>query len=489
MIPAAIVAAAGMACNADPDPIADSRIVGAIEDEYQTAANVPANNIDINVREGIVSLSGSAPTILERDRAVRIASMVKGVRGIVNRIEVSAKDRPASEVRGDVLTALAADPATDSWQIGVSVDGGTVTLTGSVDSYAERELCKTVAKTVEGVRKIENEIEIAYDADRPDNEIQYDVTQRLRWDARIDDGLIEVEVDEGEVTLNGSVGSLYERTLCISDAWVSGVTSVNAEDLEVEWWARDDMQRTAEVASITDSEIREAIKDTMRYDPRVYSFNPDVSVNDGIVTLTGTVDDLKAKRAASQDAKNTMGVSHVKNYLKVRPEGQFTDHAIENDVEAALTMDPTINRREVTVMVDDGTAELYGEVNSYFERAHAEDVAARTLGVRDVDNHLSVGYDMISYDRYYDWDPVLHDFDHDAQRVTMASDAEIQSEIESELFWSPFVDSDDIGVKVVDGTATLSGHVDSWNEHDAAVENAFEGGAIGIVNDIEVRLD
>jgi osmotically-inducible protein OsmY len=249
------------------------------------------------------------------------------------------------------------------------------------------------------------------------------------------------------------------------------------------------MQRTAEVASITDSEIREAIKDTMRYDPRVYSFNPDVSVNDGIVTLTGTVDDLKAKRAASQDAKNTMGVSHVKNYLKVRPEGQFTDHAIENDVEAALTMDPTINRREVTVMVDDGTAELYGEVNSYFERAHAEDVAARTLGVRDVDNHLSVGYDMISYDRYYDWDPVLHDFDHDAQRVTMASDAEIQSEIESELFWSPFVDSDDIGVKVVDGTATLSGHVDSWNEHDAAVENAFEGGAIGIVNDIEVRLD
>jgi len=489
LVASAVVAVAGLACAADPDPIADDRILNAIEDEYMTAMHVPDNNVDISVSSGIVTLSGTAPTVLERDRAVRIASMVKGVRGIVNRITVLDTDRTAVDIRSDVMTALAADPATDSWEINARVDDGTVTLTGEVESYAERELCTTVAKTVTGVRDINNQIDIEYESDRSDSDIRYDIVQRLRWDARIDDGLVDVEVKDGEVTLSGSVGSLYERSLCYGDAWVAGVESVDADELDIEWWSRDDMLRTDTWVSASDSEIREAIKDTMRYDPRVYSFSPNVAVNNGVVTLSGTVADLKAKRAAAQDARNTTGVRRVKNYLKVRPSTRVADATIESTVETALRLDPTIERDDVTVMVNDGTANLYGEVDSYYDRIHAEDIAARTLGVTEVENHLDVGYDMISYDRYYDWDPVLHDYDRDRPLTTYQTDAEIRDDIQSELFWSPFVDSDEIEVTVVDGAATLEGTVDSWSEHDAAVENAIEGGALRIVNRLDVQLN
>jgi osmotically-inducible protein OsmY len=54
------------------------------------------------------------------------------------------------------------------------------------------------------------------------------------------------------------------------------------------------------------------------------------------------------------------------------------------------------------------------------------------------------------------------------------------------MWWSPFVDADDVTIRVSDGVATLTGEVDSWSELRAATENAFEGGARWVRNDLEV---
>jgi osmotically-inducible protein OsmY len=56
-------------------------------------------------------------------------------------------------------------------------------------------------------------------------------------------------------------------------------------------------------------------------------------------------------------------------------------------------------------------------------------------------------------------------------------DAEIKADVEDELFWSPYVDSEDITVKVNDGDVVLEGVATDWAEADTAVGNAFEGGA------------
>lgn len=468
--------------------LSDNRIENAIESETLFAKGVSSNNIDIEVRDGIVTLSGKIENILARDRAKRIAQMTKGVRSVIDQIRVEPGNRSDSAIRTDVVSALASDPATDSWEFDVTVENGEVKLDGSVDSYAERELATTVAKGVKGVRAVKSNVTVKYTSDRRDDEIKADVEQRLQWDVRIDDALIDVQVRDGKVTLSGTVGSAYERSLAASDAWVAGVSSVNDDELNVQWWARDDMQRKSAWAHMTDNEIHDAIVDAFVYDPRVYSFNPEVSVENGAVTLTGVVDNLKAKRAAAQVAEDTVGVWRVKNYLKVRPVKVREDDDIEKDIEQALVRDPYVERYEITVSVYDGQAYLYGEVDSYFEKSQAEDLAAKVNGVTEVHNYLDVSYDVPSYSYhwYSDWDPTLYDYDYDYKTVHAKSDREIKDDIESELFWSPFVGEDEVNVTVDDGVATLTGTVDSWGERNAAWENAIEGGAVKVINKLEV---
>jgi len=57
---------------------------------------------------------------------------------------------------------------------------------------------------------------------------------------------------------------------------------------------------------------------------------------------------------------------------------------------------------------------------------------------------------------------------------------------EDEFFWSPFVDGDDITVQMEDGVAELTGTVDTWSEREAAEENARQGGAVIVDNDLLV---
>jgi osmotically-inducible protein OsmY len=68
-----------------------------------------------------------------------------------------------------------------------------------------------------------------------------------------------------------------------------------------------------------------------------------------------------------------------------------------------------------------------------------------------------------------------------------SSDFRIAQEIRDQLFWSPFVDDTDITVSVDDGEATLTGTVDSYMEYGAAQDNAYEGGAIFVDNDLVVE--
>ncbi len=67
------------------------------------------------------------------------------------------------------------------------------------------------------------------------------------------------------------------------------------------------------------------------------------------------------------------------------------------------------------------------------------------------------------------------------------TDQRIENDIESQLFWSWFVDSDDISVEVEEGVATLTGTADSWHEVQAAVSNAFEGGARKVKSRLQVN--
>jgi osmotically-inducible protein OsmY len=242
------------------------------------------------------------------------------------------------------------------------------------------------------------------------------------------------------------------------------VKSVDADKLSINWWARDEMQRQATYKFREDAQLKKTISSALLYDPRVMSFEVDVDVTNGVATLTGTVDNLKAKRAAEADAKNTMGVWRVRNRIAVRPRIVPAASQLASRVSEALGRDPYVERFDVNVTAINGKVYLDGEVNTSFEKRQAEEVASRVNGVVTVKNNLE-------YDYEWAWKP----------------DWEIKEDVESQLFWSPYVDADDVTVNVDGGVVTLTGQVDSFAEKQDAEENAFEGGAKDVRNHVSVK--
>ena len=450
--------------------------------------------IDVEVEQGVVSLTGSVTNLMAKERARRLAETVKGVRAIVNRIDVSPRFRPDDELRQDVEQALAVDPATDVYEVEVDVDRQKVILTGSVDSWAEKRLAGRVAKRVNGVKALENRVAVDLELNRPDDELEREIEQILAWDALVDDDQITVEVTDGNVRLGGYVASLAEKRRAANQAWVPGVDGVDETGLEVTTWARDPRFRKQKYAKLDkpDPAVAEAVRAALRRDPRVPADLIKVEVDNGKAVLTGKVDNLLSKRAAGRTAGNTLGVYRVKNHLQVRP-GTPTDEVLDDRVTAAIARNPVLENEEIGVQVIDGVVGLEGSVDSYYEKAVADNTAASVYGVVYVDNDLFVEDKAgapLSYSPYVD-DWTTRDYDWyrgpEGFTATAKDDWEILEDVRDELFWSPFVDSDEVEVSVDNGVVTLSGTVDSWSERQTAAENAYEGGAAYVDNDLRVR--
>lgn len=449
--------------RADMGKPSDPQITRAVETDLLRNKSVPSQWIDVKSDDGIVTLSGSVDNLLAKERAVASARSVKGVRAVIDRLKVKTESRPDIKIQTDVIQALAVDPATDAFEVAAEVDDGVVTLSGKVSSWVEKELAAKVAKGIRGVVDVKNEIAARFDSERNDSEIASDIRARLRWDPRIDDDLITVEVKDGKVSLTGVAGSAAEKHFAYADAWIAGVNQVDMSRLKVEPSAREKMRRGHQCAERSSEELRLAVINALVADPRVSVFNPTVEVENFTVVLTGVVDNYKAKSAAAMDAKNTACIVRVKNFLKVRPFKILPDQTIADEVRAALERDPDVSREEVKVSVSNGLVFLSGEVDTLYDVTQAEDLASRIPGVVEVRNNLTV-----------------HDI------VNTKTDYEIKEDIEDQLWWSPFLDSDSVKVEVQDEVATLTGSVGSRWEYETAASNALEGGARKVVNRLQI---
>lgn len=477
--------------RAAPHAVTSEGITDAIERELRFDRAVPENAIDVSTVAGIVTLKGQVPNLLAKRQAARLAETVKGVRSVSNQLQVAAP-QGLSEVRleRDAKNALLYDRGTESYEIFVDVDDGRAKLSGTVQSWQERQLAERVVAGVRGIVAIDNDISVEYEAERPDTEIRRDVLGRLRWDALVDHPLISVTVSDGRVSLSGTVGSAAERRRSYADAWVLGVDAVDTSKLTVADWARERYQRK-QTAVKPDAAIEKAVGDALFYDPRAHLFELDVSAEAGTVTLRGTVDNVAAKQAAAQVARNTVGVHRVINDIKVRPSTP-TDAEIERRLSDSMLLDPHVESYQVDVDVSNGVATLSGEVDTFFEKSQAHAVAATVYGVEEIRNNLDVRHVHVPlvhepyayYEFYY---PSSYDWYAYEPPLSRYRDAELREEIDDELFWSPFVDADQVTVTVDDGVATLTGAVDSWSELNAATENAYEGGAVWVDNELLIK--
>ncbi|MBD3287862.1 BON domain-containing protein, partial [candidate division KSB1 bacterium] len=388
-----------------------------------------------------------------------------GVLSVINNIDVNPKITTTdAEIEEQINQVLMKNPAIEANEVEVNVLDGIVTLNGVMDSHQEKMICEEVVKGVSGVIGVVNQINIEYATIRPDDELKAEIKNRLQNDVRVEDAYIEVDVDDGNVELTGYVGSAIEKVRAIEDSWVSGVMSVNANKIEIDYSMRNEMKRNRYIPD-SDEDIKEAVENALKYDIRVHPTIPKVEVNNGVVILKGIVDHIKVKQAAEQDALNTVGVWRVKNHLKVRPDLEVADKEISKKIREAIKSDIYIEQYDVAIFTRNGIVHIGGTVGSPFVADRVEKLASDVEGVVAIKNNLNT--ESIPQDKV-DW--------------------ELMQDIKDELYWNPTIDSDNIDVEVINGVATLVGEVDSWYERNLAPIEAYQAGAIEVKNHLNTNI-
>ncbi len=215
-------------------------------------------------------------------------------------------------------------------------------------------------------------------APKTDAEIQRDVLEELRWDPRVEETEIDVNVDDGVVTLTGTVTS-WARRVAARDAarHVGGVLDV-ANAITVE---------TPEHLDRGDPELADAVRRTLAWDVFVPDDRIVSTVTNGSVTLEGTVETLMQRDAAERALRNLTGVKAVVNRIAVQTPAGINEH-VAGAIERALERRAERQARRIRIAVHDGVVTLTGTVSSWAERRSVLGAARSTPGVHAVEDRL-----------------------------------------------------------------------------------------------------
>ncbi len=206
------------------------------------------------------------------------------------------------------------------------------------------------------------------------------ILSQLRWDHSIDARDINVEVVNDKVVLTGTVPAYPDKWEAEQDVYiVDGVSSVE-NDLRV---------RPGSIGMPDDDQIRLRVESILEWNHDIDASKIKVSVDHGVVTLSGTADSYWQKEKARDLASNIGGVIEIKNDLKVQPGNPVSDEAIRKDILDALDRS-TVDTSQINVSVKDCTVILNGTVNSYDDFRDAEEIAEFTAGVCHVQNDLVI---------------------------------------------------------------------------------------------------
>ena len=214
------------------------------------------------------------------------------------------------EIQQAVIRELRWDTRVDATDVGVEVDAGVVTLTGTVDTYLKRMAAQDAAHRVFGVQDVANDVQVRIPGTRgrTDTDIAQAVRRALEWHTEVPDERIRTSVSDGRVTLEGKVDHWYERENAeLAVRHLSGVHGVNNQIL---------VAPLTVASGIVRQEIEEALE--RRADREAKHIG--ISVEDGNVTLTGTVRSWPEKRAVLGAARFTTGVRDVVDHLQIVPE-------------------------------------------------------------------------------------------------------------------------------------------------------------------------
>lgn len=210
---------------------------------------------------------------------------------------------------------------------------------------------------------------------------------------------------------------------------------------------------------MNDLSLRQSIMDELEFQPEIDAANIGVTVDNGVVTLTGHVKSYAQKISAERAVKSIKGVRAVAEEIQVRPmkSAGTADDAIASRALNILTWSSDIPEQDIKVIVQKGWITLEGEVDWQYQKETAEMAVRKLSGVVGVDNRL-VLRPQVNVD-------------------------DIQRRIEEALKRNAEVDAKAIHIKVEGDVVKLEGKVHLWRERQIAERAAWSVPGVRQVDD------
>ena len=215
----------------------------------------------------------------------------------------------------------------------------------------------------------------------------------------------------------------------------------------------------------TDAEIKQNVLDELAWRPGIDETQIGVIVEDGVVTLSGVVNEYAKKVAAEKAVKSVKGVKAVAEDIEVKYGDSYkkTDKEIAKSVVTALDWAATVPKEKVMVKVEDGHVYLSGELPWAYQKNAAKRAVESLLGVKQVYNNIHIEQKVKSY--------------------------EVKDMIKKAFERSANIDSSKVNVEVDGHTVTLTGTVSSIKEKEDALNAAFHASGVSEVkNEIKVQF-
>ncbi len=232
-----------------------------------------------------------------------------GSSGVVRAVAVAVEGqimKTDSDLKSDVLAELAWDPIVPEAKVGVSVSDGVVTLTGHLDTYAEKIAAQRAAQRVSGVKAIAVELDVKVTGPhkRTDTEIAAAAEHAIEWNTMVPADRVQITVQHGWVTLNGELDWDYQRRSVERMVRpLMGVTGVT-DNIQL----KQQPSPADLTATIQGALTRQALREAKRID---------ISIQNGAVTLRGPVHSWAERSAVEGAVWSAPGVTSVLNRLSV----------------------------------------------------------------------------------------------------------------------------------------------------------------------------